>query len=196
MEAVGSVSQCQRCGQEVPPRTRPGGTPKKFCSKRCKDAAWYADHQDEQREWRTANREQRCELMHQWYLANTERHRAATQRWAAANPERVQAFSRETARRWRAAHPEEAREAARKRRALKKGAAVVEQISLDVLFERDGRRCHICKKMLTRSKASVDHLVPLSHGGEHSWANVALAHRSCNSRRGAGRLPAQLRLVG
>jgi 5-methylcytosine-specific restriction endonuclease McrA len=47
-----------------------------------------------------------------------------------------------------------------------------------------------------RPDASMDHLVPLSKGGDHSWANVALAHRSCNSKRGAGRLSAQLRLVG
>jgi 5-methylcytosine-specific restriction endonuclease McrA len=32
-------------------------------------------------------------------------------------------------------------------------------------------------------------------GGTHTWDNVALAHRSCNLKRGAGGV-AQLRLVG
>lgn len=32
--------------------------------------------------------------------------------------------------------------------------------------------------------ASVDHIVPLSRGGEHSMANVQCAHLSCNSSKG------------
>lgn len=30
---------------------------------------------------------------------------------------------------------------------------------------------------------SIDHIIPLSKGGKHSWDNVALAHRICNSRK-------------
>jgi 5-methylcytosine-specific restriction endonuclease McrA len=41
----------------------------------------------------------------------------------------------------------------------------------------------------------IDHLVPVSAGGSHTWDNVALAHRRCNyERREVG--PAQLRLLG
>lgn len=59
---------------------------------------------------------------------------------------------------------------------------------------RDGWKCHLCSKRVSRADASIDHLVPLSHGGEHGLLNVALAHRLCNSLRsdvGA----AQLRLI-
>ena len=32
---------------------------------------------------------------------------------------------------------------------------------------------------------SIDHIVPLSWGGLHSWANVQLAHHGCNTAKGA-----------
>lgn len=83
-----------------------------------------------------------------------------------------------------------------KRRAQKKGAAILEMIELGLVAERDGWRCHICKGKVAVDEASVDHLIPLSKGGDHSWENVALAHKRCNSRRGAGLLSAQLRLLG
>ena len=68
------------------------------------------------------------------------------------------------------------------------------RINLDVLGERDNWRCHICGKHVQRKEATADHLIPVSHGGETSMRNVSLAHRSCNASRGAGRIPAQLRL--
>ena len=64
------------------------------------------------------------------------------------------------------------------------------------VYARDGGRCHICAEPVPRDQASLDHLVPISAGGEHSMANVSLAHRACNSRRGPGRTPAQMRLFG
>lgn len=71
------------------------------------------------------------------------------------------------------------------------------------LGERDNWKCHICSgrvlKRAGRAKqpkgATVDHLIPVADGGTHTWDNVALAHRSCNTSRGAGGT-AQLRLTG
>jgi len=54
------------------------------------------------------------------------------------------------------------------------------------LWERDGGKCHLCGKPVNNiSEASRDHLVPLSAGGCTCSGNIALAHRSCNSRRGS-----------
>ena len=41
----------------------------------------------------------------------------------------------------------------------------------------------------------IDHLIPLAAGGEHSYLNVAAAHRACNCARGAHGA-AQLALIG
>ena len=70
------------------------------------------------------------------------------------------------------------------------------------IFDRDGWRCHICRKGISRTAprnsprgASVDHLVPLCDGGADAPANVAASHLQCNAlRRHGGR--AQLLLVG
>jgi 5-methylcytosine-specific restriction endonuclease McrA len=74
-------------------------------------------------------------------------------------------------------------------------AKVREAINVRDLAERDGWRCHLCKGKVTQSNWSIDHLIPLSAGGDHVYLNVALAHANCNKRRGH-RGPAQLLLVG
>jgi hypothetical protein len=36
-----------------------------------------------------------------------------------------------------------------------------------------------------RMSVSLDHVVPLSRGGSHSWENVRCAHLSCNVAKGS-----------
>lgn len=68
---------------------------------------------------------------------------------------------------------------------------------------RDGWRCHLCHKKVPQyagtahepDGATVDHLLPISDGGLHVWANVKLAHRRCNIKRSTGGI-VQLTLVG
>lgn len=88
------------------------------------------------------------------------------------------------------------------RRRARRRLAFVEHVDPDVVFGRDDWRCHLCggridKRLSGRHRwgPTIDHLVPISEGGEHSYANVAAAHRSCNSKRGVSG-PAQLALIG
>jgi 5-methylcytosine-specific restriction endonuclease McrA len=74
------------------------------------------------------------------------------------------------------------------RRARLAGARVKERIEHLVVAERDGWICHLCGDVVTRGTWSIDHLIPLSRGGDHSYANVRLAHRLCNVRRGTAPL--------
>jgi len=80
-----------------------------------------------------------------------------------------------------------------RKRAAKRGARLQtfgRSITLRRLIERDGIRCGICGRntnirahYLSDDYPSVDHIVPVSHGGAHSWTNVRVAHRGCNSVR-------------
>jgi 5-methylcytosine-specific restriction endonuclease McrA len=70
----------------------------------------------------------------------------------------------------------------------------VEPVNRELVAARDGWRCGICGKRETRKNWSLDHVVPLSKGGPHTYGNVVLAHRLCNIRRGTGRLPVQASL--
>ena len=68
-------------------------------------------------------------------------------------------------------------------------------ITLDGLYERDNGTCHLCNEpcdwddysrrdgafIVGPSYPSIDHLVPRSKGGKHSWNNVKLAHHYCNT---------------
>jgi 5-methylcytosine-specific restriction endonuclease McrA len=46
------------------------------------------------------------------------------------------------------------------------------------------KKCHICGKRFTKKDpATLDHVIPISNGGRHEASNIALAHKSCNSRK-------------
>jgi 5-methylcytosine-specific restriction endonuclease McrA len=85
-----------------------------------------------------------------------------------------------------------------RRRARIEAAMVDKDITVDGLFKRDGGICHLCGGRCDYEDfvvvngtticgdwyPSIDHVIPLSKGGEHSWSNVKLAHRICNSIKG------------
>lgn len=73
---------------------------------------------------------------------------------------------------------------------------------LNEVFERDLGICHICGFSVSKRDATLDHLIPLSllrqgykypegeYGNIISRArNIALAHESCNNKRGSGPIP-------
>lgn len=87
-----------------------------------------------------------------------------------------------------------------KRRAWKAAAKVVEVVSPEIVFKRDGYRCQLCGRK-TRGQTpnprapTIDHIVPLAHGGDHSYLNTQCACFACNTRKGARAANDQLRLV-
>ena len=68
----------------------------------------------------------------------------------------------------------------------------VEPVDPIKVFNRDGWRCQICGVKTPRSKRGsitsrapeLDHIVPLSVGGEHSYKNTQCACRECNGKKG------------
>lgn len=70
-------------------------------------------------------------------------------------------------------------------------------ITLQKLIERDGLRCALCGGMCNTKDhswseysgptyPSIDHIIPMSKGGSHTWDNVQVAHIMCNSLKGNG----------
>lgn len=91
-------------------------------------------------------------------------------------------------------HPEKFRTYAKRRYALKRGASKHENVSLDVIFERDKGICSLCLKRVKRAEASMDHVIPLMQGGDHTYQNCALAHIRCNCSKRASTITQQQRL--
>jgi hypothetical protein len=94
------------------------------------------------------------------------------------------------------------RDVERAQRNRRRGAATGIPYTLREVYDRDGGVCHLCRKKVDLRLSgndpkgpTIDHLVPISSNGIDCFTNVALAHWSCNIKRGATG-PAQLRLVG
>ncbi len=58
------------------------------------------------------------------------------------------------------------------------------------VFARDAGRCQYCGA----SAENLDHVIPRSKGGPHTWENVVAACRSCNTRK-EDRLPHEAGMV-
>ncbi len=85
-------------------------------------------------------------------------------------------------REWFKNHPEMNREYCAQAKARKLNAFVA-PVDREAVFHRDNGRCWICKKIVHHSDRSIDHVIPLIKGGEHSPQNVRLAHMRCNSSK-------------
>jgi 5-methylcytosine-specific restriction endonuclease McrA len=49
------------------------------------------------------------------------------------------------------------------------------------IFKRDNFECQYCG---TKKDLTLDHVVPSSRGGTHSWLNLVTACKRCNARKG------------
>ena len=85
------------------------------------------------------------------------------------------------------------------KRIKKMKAVVVDKgITLERLYKKEKGVCYLCGKQCDYNDyiidsngtfiafgnyPSIDHVKPLSKGGAHSWDNVRLAHRDCNTKK-------------
>lgn len=138
-----------------------------------------------------------AEVSQRWAERNRERRRASYRAYYESHAEQRRAGTRA----WRENNPRKAAAARRRRKALER-AVRVEDFTDAEIFERDGWICQLCRKRIDRSapwpkprSPSIDHIVPLSCGGDHSRTNVQAAHLRCNLKKQAGGTD-QLRLIG
>jgi 5-methylcytosine-specific restriction endonuclease McrA len=80
----------------------------------------------------------------------------------------------------------------RNRRA-RKTEAFLERVFRQKVYERDNWCCQLCGEPTARTfdqddplSPVLDHVIPLARGGEHSYANIQLAHFICNSVKSDG----------
>lgn len=75
-------------------------------------------------------------------------------------------------------------------RAKRLGLPAERGVTLKKLYNRDNGICQICGMLCDYSGngrgdlyPSIDHIIPMHKGGGHTWNNVQLAHRICNSNK-------------
>jgi HNH endonuclease len=73
-------------------------------------------------------------------------------------------------------------------RARRVGAQIVDTFTREQVFERDAWTCYLCNTVLDPEaplfdplSPTVDHVIPLAQGGDHSLANARTACLHCNS---------------
>ena len=139
------------------------------------------------RKWRQQNLTRASENDKRKAAARPEVNRAATARWRAKNKDRM-ATMRQA---WFKANPRARAAYAASRRARIRGS-FVEHIDHQRLHEMHGGRCGVCGEFIDLTFAwphprslTHDHVIPVSRGGEHSYANAQPAHWRCNELKGA-----------
>ena len=146
---------------------------------------WYTRNKEKMRFYQLEYREKNHEALLQFDRdrSKTEKRKAQNRVCIAKNPEQ----NRERVKKWEADNPERAltnhRHCLEHRRA-KMRQVPFEKIDRDLVYQRDAGICGICGKPLERSELTIDHIVAVSKGGGHLYANVHSAHRLCNIRRG------------
>lgn len=72
----------------------------------------------------------------------------------------------------------------RLRRFVRHRPAPVIRFSRENVYLRDNLSCQYCGIRHSFGELTLDHVVPVSHGGRKSWTNVVTACRKCNQRKG------------
>lgn len=88
-------------------------------------------------------------------------------------------------------------------RKMRQRTQTVEAVNPIKVFERDGWRCQLCKRPTPRKlrgslddrAPELDHILPVSVGGEHSYRNTQCACRACNAAK-SNKPMGQMLLIG
>ena len=99
-------------------------------------------------------------------------------------------------------HPKQVAAKLARRRARVANATLVDSVARLEVFERDKWICQLCHNRVPKiakfphpQSASIDHIIPLSEGGEESYRNCVLAHFGCNARKQVRVVSQQMRLL-
>jgi 5-methylcytosine-specific restriction endonuclease McrA len=138
----------------------------------------------------------------EYRTANPEKHAQSKRNWRAAHPEEVRAHrsasqkrnrksANERTKRYYEGHPEKRLEGvhARRARILGNGGrytpADIEAIRKAQTDKRGRVRCWVCGNPMPSNDQTIDHFIPLKHGGSNGPGNIRLAHMLCNQSKGA-----------
>lgn len=150
-----------------------------------KNKQYLEDNRDKEKErhklYSSKNKEKKRQYQYNWRVNNRDKSRRKSRVDYAKHPKR-----KEYALAWKKKNRDKATEAENRRRAIKL-SVICERINPIFIFERDQWICGICGKPVDKNlkrphpmSKSLDHIVPLSKKGNHTYDNLQLAHLVCN----------------
>ena len=179
---------CTKCGDHKPltdyykhTRVKDGRQSACKICRRIVNAKYLAEHREErnahQREYREKNKEAVTAVRQKYYEKNKEAIAAQKREYQKKNPHKyTEAMSR------------------RKARKLNNG---VEVYTTQEVLDTYGIDCHLCDRPVDMSAPrrtgypgwetglQIDHVIPISKGGQDSLANVRPSHGKCNITKSA-----------
>jgi len=137
----------------------------------------------------------RSEYMQGYHQENLVERRAYIQNRRDSMPEHVRALDRARYERDKEKRIALATESVHVRRARMKAAEYDRGITVLALRKRHGDGCCYCgveldfkpgkRGAINPKRASIEHLLPISKGGSHTWENTTLACHGCNTSKNA-----------
>jgi 5-methylcytosine-specific restriction endonuclease McrA len=174
---------------------------------RIRAAAYYMANRERIYAYREAHREEILSYGAEWRAKNADKRRADNAAWCATHPEEARAHAtryraahraeitarrvahREEMKAYQVAHRPEFAARDAKRRAIKRSSTVGDMTAIKAIYrqakENKRVRCYLCGKLIPMGKRHVDHIMPLSKGGEHRPSNLAIACVTCNKSKSA-----------
>ncbi len=188
-----TMKRCSKCKKNLPlPEFYKASAHKDGLQGECKNCGpqrhrkYYQSHRPEYAERQRKYTKKHSAKVKEWKRKYSQTHKAEIAKWQ---------------HKYRKAHLQERRAKEQLRRAKKFGGTI-ELFADNEIFDRDGWICQICRKRVGKAlkyphprSASLDHIVSLSKGGDHTRINVQLAHLVCNTKK-RDRWYGQLRLMG
>ena len=131
--------------------------------------------------WVKANAERVLLARRARYVKKMAEEKARNAAWYQRNKEKVRAY----AKRWLKLNPDYSSRAQNKRRALKRGShGSISPGLRSKLFKLQKGKCPCCQMPLGQNY-HMDHIMPLSKGGENIDSNMQLLRLVCNVRKHA-----------
>ncbi|MBO7726942.1 MAG: HNH endonuclease [Oscillospiraceae bacterium] len=188
---------CELCGAEYLKKNGKS----KYCSDACKKAArketlakWREENKDYQKNWREAHPEYAAEWVKNHRSYGRDRSRKI--RGSKEHNRKCVVCGKEFSTYIQHKHTCcDKCKCSHKLKRIPKDQIVDTDITVKALYERDGGICYLCGKpcdfndidkerhAIGSNYPTVDHVIPVTRGGMHSWDNVKLAHLSCNSAK-------------
>lgn len=69
-----------------------------------------------------------------------------------------------------------------KRRAILLGADS-ERVDLQIVWVINNGWCYLCQSFIEKGTEHYDHMIPLTRGGTHTYANIRATHGKCNLQK-------------
>jgi hypothetical protein len=170
------IKACLCCNKDFPIQDEKFNR-KKFCSDLCRTKHWKRINREYYKERRKKEPERAGEK-----VIHNKKCRECSKMFTTTRKAQVYC-DLDCSRKFRSRKRERERD-----KRIRDNGPIDHDISIERLMIRDKEICHLCDERVDIHShhndnyyPSIDHVIPIIRGGTHTWDNVRLAHRVCNS---------------